>query len=161
MDFEKRKNTNRGYRKLIVWRDAMELYAMTCDVFVGFPFVLQRVASQQIASVDSVHRNISEGYCRRSLKEYLNFLNIALGSAGESVSGLHAFTTANQISGEDFERLDALSWKLENGLKQLISSLQRKKQTGQWDDSFIMDEPEPYHVESDVLPWHRLGVVEI
>jgi four helix bundle protein len=45
---------------------------------------------QAIASTDSAHRNIAEGYCRRSIREYLNFLNIALGSLGESVSGLYA-----------------------------------------------------------------------
>ena len=75
-----RKNRNRGYQKLTVWKDAIEYYFLTCDVFRPFPYELKRVASQQIASADSVHRNIAEGYCRRSIKEYLNFLNIALGS---------------------------------------------------------------------------------
>ncbi|PWI46434.1 four helix bundle protein, partial [Candidatus Heimdallarchaeota archaeon B3_Heim] len=34
-------------------------------------------------SSHSISRNIAEGYSRRSIKEYLNFLNIALGSSGE------------------------------------------------------------------------------
>jgi four helix bundle protein len=109
-----RKNVNRGYRKLTVWNDAIGYYAATCETFCKFPFVLQRVASQQIASVDSIHRNIAEGYCRRSLSEYLHFLNIALASAGESVSGLHAFQAAKQIADVDFDRLDAIAFKLEN-----------------------------------------------
>jgi four helix bundle protein len=74
---------------------------------------MKRVASQQIASVDSVHRNIAEGYCRRSIKEYLNFLNIALGSLGESVSGLSAYAKSKQISGEVFEKLDALAYRVD------------------------------------------------
>ena len=82
--------------------NAIAYYAATCRTFCGFAFVLQRVGSQQIASVDSIHRNIAEGYCRRSLKEYLRFLNIALASAGESVSGLHAFHAAKQIAHVDF-----------------------------------------------------------
>jgi four helix bundle protein len=135
-----RKNLNRGYRKLIVWEDAIGYYAATCETFAGFPFVLQRVASQQIASVDSVHRNIAEGYCRRSLNEYLHFLNVALASAGESVSGLHAFSVAKQIADADFQRLDAAAYKLENGLKRLIESLQKKRLTGNWDESFIIKE---------------------
>lgn len=86
-----RRNRNRGYQKLTVWNDAIEYYVLTCEVFRSWPYDLKRVISQQIASVDSVHRNIAEGYCRRSIKEYLNFLNISLGSLGESVSGLCAY----------------------------------------------------------------------
>ncbi len=98
-----RKNRNLGYQKLTVWKDAIEYYVLTCDVFRSFPFELKRVSSQQIASADSVHRNIAEGYCRRSIKEYLNFLNISLGSLGESVSGLFGYRKAKQISEVQFE----------------------------------------------------------
>ena len=90
--------------------------------------------------MDSIHRNIAEGYRRRSLNEYLYFLNIALASAGESVSGLHAFQAAKQIADVDFQRLDAAAFKLENGLKRLIESLQEKKLTGTWDDGFVIRE---------------------
>jgi four helix bundle protein len=135
-----RKNVNRGYRKLTVWNDAIGYYAATCETFCKFPFVLQRVASQQIASVDSIHRNIAEGCCRRSLTEYLHFLNIALASTGESVSGLHAFQAAKQIADVDLEHLDAIAFKLENGLKRLIESLQKEKLIGTWDDSFVIRE---------------------
>ena len=82
-----RKNRNRGYKKLTVWNDAIDYYVLTCEVFRSFEFELKRVVSQQIASVDSVHRNIAEGYRRRSIKEYLNFLNIALGSFPNCVGG--------------------------------------------------------------------------
>ena len=99
-----RKNRNRGYQKLIVWNDAINYYSLTYDVFRSFPFELKRVASQQIASADSVHRNIAEGYCRRSIKEYLNFLNIALGSSGEFYSCSKSMLMANQITKEEFEQ---------------------------------------------------------
>ena len=83
-----RKNINRGYQKLIVWQDAADLYVLTSKIFRKLPYELRRVAANQIASVDSVHRNIAEGYCRRSLNEYLQFLNVAQASLGESVSAL-------------------------------------------------------------------------
>ena len=135
-----RKNINRGYMKLIVWQDATAYYVLTCQIFRTFPYELKRVASQQIASADSIHRNIAEGYGRRSLKEYLQFLNVALGSAAESVSGLHVYETANQITHVQFEALDAVAFKLENGLKRLIESLQEKQQAGTWQDSFVIRE---------------------
>ncbi len=123
-----------------MWNDAIHYYVITCEVFRPFPYDLKRVASQQIASVDSVHRNIAEGYCRRSIKEYLNFLNIALGSLGESVSGLSAYAKSKQISKEPFEKLDSLAYKLENGLLRLVVSLEKKRDRGDWIDSLVVKE---------------------
>jgi len=131
-----RRNVNRGYMKLTVWQDAIAFYGHTVSVFRDWPFEMRRVAGQQIASVDSIHRNIAEGYCRRSLKEYLQFLNIALSSTGESVSGLHAYHGASQLPDDKFESLDAEAYKIENGLKRLIESLQKKKREGTWQDEF-------------------------
>jgi four helix bundle protein len=134
------RNKNRGYQQLRVWNDAIEYYTLTCPVFRAFPYELKRVASQAISSSDSVHRNIAEGYCRRSIREYLNFLNIALGSLGESVSGLHAYRHANQISEDDFTRLNELAYKLENGLLKLVESLELKQERGDWIDHLVVRE---------------------
>ena len=134
------KNKNRGYQQLRVWQDAVEFYRLTSRVFRTFPYELRRVGSQAIAASDSVHRNIAEGYCRRSIKEYLNFLYIALGSLGESVSGFHAYREANQLNEEDFAALNELAFKLENGLLRLVESLERKKLDGDWIDSLVVKE---------------------
>ena len=134
------KNKNRGYQQLRVWQDAIAFYELSSKVFRRFPYELRRVASQAIGSSDSVHRNIAEGYCRRSLREYLNFLNIALGSLGESVSGLEAYRRAERISEDDFKLLKELAYKLENGLLKLVESLERKKVTGDWIDTLIVKE---------------------
>ncbi len=135
-----RKNKNRGYQQLRVWNDAIEYYVETCRIFRGFPYELHRVARQAIASSDSIHRNIAEGYCRRSIHEYLNYLNIALGSLGESVSGLHAYRKAEQLTEEDFEKLDSMAYKLENGLLKLVESLEQKRERGDWIDHLIVRE---------------------
>ena len=134
------KNKNRGYQKLRVWNDAIEFYTETCKVFRTFPYELKRVASQAIASSDSVHRNIAEGYCRRSIKEYLDFLNIALASLGESVSGLYAYRNAEQLPEEQFQHLNKLAYKLENGLLKLVESLEYKKESGDWVDNLMTKE---------------------
>jgi hypothetical protein len=59
---------------------------------------------------------------------------MALGSLGESVSGLHAYRKAKQISEEDFQKLDRLAYKLENGLLRLVESLEQKRERGEWTD---------------------------
>ena len=134
MGAEAFRNKNRGYQQLPVWSDAIQFYVANSKVFVRFPYELKRVASQAIASADSIHRNIAEGYCRRSLREYLCYLNYALGSLGESVSGLFAYWQAEQISEPDYQRLNALAFKLENGLLKLVESLERKQLAGDWID---------------------------
>ena len=137
---EAKKSKNRGYQQLRVWQDAVQFYALNCRVFKTFPYELRRIASQAIASSDSVHRNIAEGYCRRSIREYLNYLNIALGSLGESVSGLHAYREAKQLRDEDFRALNELAFKLENGLLKLVERLEHKQLTGDWIDHLVVKE---------------------
>jgi four helix bundle protein len=131
-----RKNINRGFKKLRVWQDAVSLYILACKVFVNFPFELKKVAANSIDAAHSISRNISEGYCRRSLKEYLNHLNIALGSCGEFHSCYESCKQANQITNDEHERLDQLHYKVENALLKLIESLQRKQKDEVWEDNF-------------------------
>jgi four helix bundle protein len=134
------RNKNRGYQQLRVWEDAIDFYVANARTFRAFPYELKRVASQAISSADSVHRNISEGYCRRSIREYIQFLYIALSSLGESVSGLHAYRKAEQLTLTDFDTLNAVAFKLENGLLRLVESLERKQLDGDWIDSLIIQE---------------------
>ena len=59
-------------------------------------------------------------------------LNISLGSLGESVSGLYSYRKAKHISEEQFERLDAQAYKIENGLLKLVESLEKERDKGDW-----------------------------
>jgi four helix bundle protein len=131
-----RKNINRGFKKLTVWQDAISLYILAYKTFASFPFELKKVAANSIDAAHSISRNISEGYCRRSLKEYLNHLNIALGSCGEFHSCYESFKQAGQITEDDYEQLDQLHYKVENALLKLIKSLQTKQRDGEWEASF-------------------------
>jgi four helix bundle protein len=90
-----------------------------------------------IDAAHSISRNISEGYCRRTLKEYLNYLNIALGSCGEFHSCYDSFRQAGQITQEEYEQIDKLHYKVENGLLKLMESLQKKQKLGDWKDTFV------------------------
>ncbi len=92
-------------------QDAVSLYVLACKIFANFPFELKKVAGNSINAAHSMSRNISEGYCRRSLKEYLNHLNIALGSCGEFHSCYTSCKQAEQITAGDYEALDQLHYK--------------------------------------------------
>lgn len=131
-----RRNINRGFKKLRVWQDAVMLFITVCNIFSSFPFELRKTASNVIDSAHSINRNIAEGYCRRSIKEYLNLLNVALGSCGELHSSYESFKRAGQISEDQYEVIDQIHFKVENGLISLIKSLQKKQKEGGWEDSF-------------------------
>src|SRR5665811_60380 len=131
-----RQNINRGFRQLRVWSDGVDLYVLTCKLLSSFPFELKKTAGNCIDCSHSISRNIAEGYSRKSIKEYLYFLNIALGSSGEYFSCISSFYKANQITKEEFELLDVLHYKTENELIQLIKSLQKKLKDGNWNDTF-------------------------
>lgn len=141
-----RRNRNRGYQQLRVWCDAIELYRLTCSSMADWPHPLKRVAAQQIAAVDSVHRNIAEGYGRRSINEYLQHLYIALASLGESVSGLVAMRTAAQLGEVACENLDALSYRIENGLIRLIERIELKREAKDWIDHMVVRESNEAYV---------------
>ncbi|NWG02554.1 MAG: four helix bundle protein [Syntrophaceae bacterium] len=134
-----RKNINRGFKRLNVWKDSVLLYILAYKIFGKFPFELKKIAANNIDAAHSISRNIAEGYCRRSLKEYLNHLNIALGSCGEFHSCYESCMQAEQISEEEYEELDVLHYKVENQLLKLIESLQRKQKGGQWKNTFPVE----------------------
>lgn len=134
------RNKNRGYQQLFVWQDAIELYGLAFRSVAGWPFEQKKLASQALASTDSVHRNIAEGYCRRTIREYLQHLNIALGSLGESLSGFIAYSRMGQISTSEFETIDALIFRLENRLLKLVASLERKRNAGDWTETLVTQE---------------------
>lgn len=111
---DERKNINRGFRKLLVWKDAVDLYVLVSDVLGKLPYELKRTTSNVTIAAHSIGRNIAEGYCRKSLKEYLQFLYYSLGSSGELHSSLYWLLFSGHISKNDFSTFDKLHYKMEN-----------------------------------------------
>ncbi|MBU0474608.1 MAG: four helix bundle protein [Bacteroidetes bacterium] len=132
----KRKNVNRGFTKLRVWVDAISLFKLVYKTNKNFPYEVSKSRNNILDAAHSISRNIAEGYCRKNIKEFLNFLNIALGSCGELFSGIISFKEIELISEYDFEILDELHYKVENELISLIKSLQIKQNEGDWEDKF-------------------------
>ncbi|GAF91043.1 unnamed protein product [marine sediment metagenome] len=101
-------------------------------------------------SVFSISSNIAEGYCRRSIKEYIQFTNIALGSVGENYSQFYALYRSKEIPKDIFDEYDQRHYSLENKLLNLARSLTKKvKEKGQWDTEYMVREPEIEVRETD------------
>ncbi len=66
-------------------------------------------------------------------------MNIALGSCGEFHSCYESFRISGQISQEEYDELDELHYKVENGLISLVKSLQKKLRNGEWEETFEID----------------------
>lgn len=147
MEYTKRRNLNRGYMKLETWQRAMDLFTLTFKLSNS---VLDlKLRSQFRDAVQSVSANIAEGYGRRSLSEYLQFLYIAKGSLGEALTraiGLHG---VDVISAKEFEAFDELHYEVENKLLGLIQSLEAKRQDHDWRDTLPSTNPK---IQKSIYP---------
>lgn len=131
-DFTPRRNINRGYMKLEVWQEAIALMKLVYAIIRKIPDLDLRLRSQITDAVQSISSNISEGFCRRSVNEYLQFINVALGSAGELMTRMIGLKVIERIEISDFESFDILHYSVENKLLALKKSLQRKRRDGTW-----------------------------
>jgi four helix bundle protein len=133
MGYTERKNLNRGYMKLDVWNAAINLFQLVNNILLKIDRLDFKLKAQIVDATQSISSNIAEGYCRRSINEYLQFLNISLGSSGELMTRIIGLKSIKQINEETFEEFDKLHYSVENKLLSLIKSLQLKRKEGTWD----------------------------
>jgi four helix bundle protein len=156
MNYTKRRNLNRGYMKLEVWQRAMDLFELTFRLRSRVADL--KLRSQFTDSVQSISANVAEGYGRRSLPEYLQFLYTAKGSMGEALTRACGLWRAKSISDSQFEEFDALHYEVENKLLGLIHSMENKRGTDTWLDFLPEQEPGRVpHRTSNGLPANTLA----
>ena len=137
------RNKNRGYMKLIVWQKAIELFELVWKISFIEAKVDFKLRSQLADAAQSVSANISEGYGRRSLNEYIQFLYYALGSLGETMTRAIGLKETRQIAEERFHDVDVLHYEVENRLLRLIDKLEHKRDDEDW-IARIAEDPEEY-----------------
>jgi four helix bundle protein len=102
---EKRRRV-RTFEDLLVWQMGIELvkrvYVLTASGLFSKDFGLRDQIRR--ASV-SIPTNIAEGFERASRKEYLQFLNIAKGSAGEVRSLLYVGLEVGYLQTQGYDEL--------------------------------------------------------
>ena len=116
---------SRDHRKLNVFSQAdalvLEVYVETAAFPSDERFGLR---TQIRRSAVSVPANIVEGCARRTQREYLQFINIATGSAAETSYLLTLSNRLGFLTLEPYQRLQPKYAMLIKGLKKLQTSLE-------------------------------------
>ncbi|MEJ6487392.1 four helix bundle protein [Nostoc punctiforme UO1] len=112
------------FEDLRVWQKGIdlvkEIYLITKDGELNRDFGLRDQLRR--ASV-SIPTNIAEGFERYSRKEYLNFLNIAKGSAGEVRSLLRVALEVGYLDQPTYTKLHNQAMELSRMLSNQIQSI--------------------------------------
>ena len=137
------RNKNRGYMKLIVWQKAVGLFDLVWNIAFREAKIDLKLRSQWVDAAQSVSANIAEGYGRRSVNEYIQFLYYALGSLAETMTRAVGLKQTQQISSERFQHFDVLHYEVENRLLRLIEKLGQKRDDADW-IARIAEDPEEY-----------------
>jgi four helix bundle protein len=119
-----------SYKELKVWRESVELVK---DVYIAtklFPKEeLYVLVSQIRRAAISIPSNIAEGHMRKGTREFVQFAQVALGSAAELDTQLVIARELNYLTTEAGEqvmnRLDHVS----RMLNKLIFALERRIKT--------------------------------
>ena len=91
------------FEEIISWQKAKLL---TLEIYNIFEYQKDFNFKNQIQrSVISIMNNIAEGFERRTNKEFVQFLYIAKGSAGEVRSMLYLAKDLNYITEEQYKKL--------------------------------------------------------
>ena len=146
---EQNKNINRGYRELEVWKEAVELYHFVREKLKTLNNLSYKVKAQVEDSIFSVQSNIAEGYCRRSIKENIQYLAISLSSLGENYSQIFTLTNSSDIDIDWFNEYDKKHYSLENKLIKLNQTyISKMKTKEEWKNDYLIREIiESYGIE--------------
>ena len=130
---------------LIVWQKAMDLFELAWKIAYVEATIDFKLRSQFADAVQSVSANIAEGYGRRSIKEYIQFLYTGLGSMAEALTRAIGLHRTQQIPDRRFNDFNQLHYEVENRLSQLIEKLEQKREDGDW-IARINEDPEEYRL---------------
>jgi four helix bundle protein len=110
-----------GFRDLLVWskakRLAIEVYRRTGEGSLGKDFALRDQLRRAAISVCS---NIAEGDERDTDREAVRYFYIAKGSVAELIAQLEIAEGVGYLSGEEYERLEAVADEVSRMLRGLI-----------------------------------------
>ena len=121
----------RRFEDIDTWKKARELSRRIYEITSAEAFKKDfRFRDQIRAAVISTMSNIAEGFERDGKKEFLQFLSIAKGSAGEVRSQLYVALDIGYIDSEKFKELYQLTLEISRLLSGFIRYLQETQHAG-------------------------------
>ena len=115
------------FEKLKVWKEARNYCTVVYRLTANFPQIeLYGLIDQIRRATVSIILNIAEGSSRKSDKEFIRFLRIALGSLQEVVTGLYIALDLKYINKDDFEELYIKANILASKINALINYLKKQ-----------------------------------
>lgn len=115
------------FRDLLIWQKSMRFVTDIYNESKSFPKEETFGLTSQIRrSAVSIPSNISEGFGREGVKDYLRFLNIAIASLYELQTQLEIAFNLKYIEKNKFDKLYALSREIERMLSSFIRSIKSK-----------------------------------
>lgn len=120
--------TAKRFEDLVVWKEARELVRVVYKLTCKSPFKNDFGMRDQIqrASV-SIMNNIAEGFERDNNNEFVRFLVISKGSAGELRSLLYVALDPEYISKEEFDIIYNKTEIISRKISKFITYLQENK----------------------------------
>jgi four helix bundle protein len=117
----------KSYKELNVWKKSFELVHSVYRVTRVFPREeLFALVSQMRRAAISIPSNIAEGCSRKTTREYIQFVQIAFGSAAELETQIALAKELGYLSDEEFGHLNSKTHEVLKMLNGLLSSLKRK-----------------------------------
>ena len=118
---------SKGYKNLDVWNDAYELSLIIYNQTKSYPKEeIYDITKQLRNASTSIVANIAEGYGRNSIKDYIRFVSISIGSCNELEVFLMLSNDLDYISDEKFNELIKRQPKISKMLHGLRIALERK-----------------------------------
>jgi four helix bundle protein len=123
--------TIRKFEELEAWKHARALVQEVYSLTAGGRFAKEFGLRDQIrrASV-SIMANIAEGYERDGNAEFIHFLSIAKGSAGEVRYHLYIARDQDYLNQDKFDEFLAMTQQVSRIIRGLISYLQKTEVKG-------------------------------
>jgi len=115
-----------NYRDLVVWQQGIQLVKLIYKITSTFPKEeIYGLTSQMRRCAVSIPSNIAEGHARDSLKEYIQFLSIAVGSLAELQTQLilsRELELGTKLSIVEAEKLADKSLKMIRSLQRALKA---------------------------------------
>lgn len=115
-----------SYKDLIVWQKSIELVIIVYKITSKFPkSELFGITSQARRAVVSIPSSIAEGYGRRHIKEYRQYLSISYGSTLELETPLIISKKLEFVSASDFDKAISLLQEVSKMLNSMLNKFHR------------------------------------